>query len=212
MATQTLERDRVEEAVVALLDEFRGVYSTETIRRCADDTAQQFEQSRVLDFVPLFIYRFTRERLSARGQVEGLIVKVMPEVLFVCTHNAGRSQMAAVLTAALSGDRVHVRSAGTTPADEINPVVVQAMEEIGLDLSQEFPKPLNDDVVQAADVVVTMGCGDACEVYPGKRYLDWELGDPAGQPLAVVREIRDEIRRRVESLLRELDIQPVAIG
>jgi arsenate reductase (thioredoxin) len=212
MATQTIERDRVEEAVTTLLDEFRGVYSAETIRRCADDTAEQFEGSRVLDFVPLFIYRFTRERLSARGQVEGLIVKVMPEVLFVCTHNAGRSQMAAVLTAALSGGRVHVRSAGTTPADEIHPGVVQAVEELGLDISQEFPKPLTDEVVQAADVVVTMGCGDACEVYPGKRYLDWELRDPAGQPIDNVREIRDEIRARIESLLRDLGVEPVSIG
>ena len=107
-----------------------------------------------------------------------------PEVLFVCVHNAGRSQMAAVLTDSMSGGRVHVRSAGSTPASEINPVVVEAMRELGLDLSQEFPKPLTDEAVEAADVVITMGCGDACPIYPGKRYLDWEVDDPAGQPLA----------------------------
>jgi protein-tyrosine-phosphatase len=117
--------------------------------------------------------------------------------------------MAAVLAAALSGGRVHVRSAGTAPGDELHPTVVRAIEELGLDLSQEFPKPLTDEVVEAADVVITMGCGDACPVYPGKRYLDWDLRDPAGQPIEVVREIRDEIRGRVESLLRELGVEPV---
>jgi protein-tyrosine-phosphatase len=130
----------------------------------------------------------------------------MPEVLFVCVHNAGRSQMAAALTHSLSEGRVHVRSAGSTPASEINPAVVQSMEEVGLDLSQEFPKPLTDEVVQAADVVITMGCGDACPIYPGKRYLDWELDDPAGQPIEAVRRIRDEISSRVEGLLAELGV------
>ena len=127
-----------------------------------------------------------------------------PEVLFVCVHNAGRSQMAAVLTSHLSGGRVSVRSAGSAPADEINPRVVEAMAELGLDLSNEFPKPLADDFVQAADVVITMGCGDACPLYPGKRYVDWEVDDPAGQPIAVVRRIREDIWVRVERLLEEL--------
>src|SRR4051812_13242560 len=126
-----------------------------------------------------------------------------PEVLFVCVHNAGRSQMAAALTAALSGGRVLVRSAGSDPADRVNPAVIEAMAELGLDLSREFPKPLTDAAVEAAGVVVTMGCGDACPVYPGKRYLDWELPDPAGQPLAAVRVIRDEIASRVRALLAE---------
>ena len=130
----------------------------------------------------------------------------MKHVLFVCTHNAGRSQIAAALTYSLSEGRVHVRSAGSTPASEINPAVVQAMEEIGLDLRQEFPKPLTDEVVQAADVVITMGCGDACPIYPGKRYLDWEVPDPAGQPIEVVRGIREEIKGRVERLLEELGV------
>jgi arsenate reductase (thioredoxin) len=132
------------------------------------------------------------------------IVKDTPEVLFVCVHNAGRSQMAAALLDRRAGGRVHVRSAGSAPADEINPSVAAAMAEVGLDLSREFPKPLTDDVVRAADVVVTMGCGDACPVYPGKRYLDWELDDPAGLGLEEVRAIRDEIDRRVQELLAEL--------
>jgi len=127
-----------------------------------------------------------------------------PEVLFVCVHNAGRSQMAAALLAHHARGRVLVRSAGSAPADEINPAVVAAMEEIGLDLSHEFPKPLTDESVQAADVVITMGCGDACPLYPGKRYLDWELDDPAGRSVEVVRVIRDEIDRRVRGLLAEL--------
>ena len=130
----------------------------------------------------------------------------MKLVLFACVHNAGRSQMAAALTARLSGGRVNVRSAGSEPAGQINPAVVQAMEEIGLDLSREFPKLLSDEFVRAADVVITMGCGDACPIYPGKRYLDWELDDPAGQDLAAVRTIREDIRARVEGLLRELGV------
>jgi protein-tyrosine-phosphatase len=131
-------------------------------------------------------------------------VSGLPEVLFVCVHNAGRSQMAAALLHHHAAGRVHVRSAGSAPTDEINPAVVAAMDEIGLDLSQEFPKPLTDEFVQAADVVITMGCGDACPLYPGKRYLDWVLDDPAGKSVADVRPIRDEIDRRVQELLSEL--------
>jgi len=128
----------------------------------------------------------------------------VPEVLFVCVHNAGRSQMAAGLLDKHAGGRVHVRSAGSTPADEIHPAVVEAMQELGIDLSWEFPKPLADEFVRAADVVVTMGCGDACPVFPGIRYLDWELDDPSGLPLDQVRPIRDEIDRRVRELVAEL--------
>jgi protein-tyrosine-phosphatase len=134
------------------------------------------------------------------------MTRMVPEILFVCVHNAGRSQMAAVLCDSLSGGRVHVRSAGSEPAEQINPAVIEAMREAGLDLGKEFPKPLTDEVVRAADIVITMGCGDACPVYPGKRYLDWELDDPAGQPLEAVRCIRDEIRGRVEALLVELGV------
>jgi protein-tyrosine-phosphatase len=128
----------------------------------------------------------------------------VPEVLFVCVHNAGRSQMAAGLLHHHGAGAVRVRSAGSAPADEINPAVREAMAEIGLDISQEFPKKLTTDAVEAADVVITMGCGDACPVFPGKRYLDWELEDPAGQGIDAVRPIRDEIDRRVRELLAEL--------
>ena len=132
----------------------------------------------------------------------------VPEVLFVCVHNAGRSQMAAALLDDRSDGRVHVRSAGSDPAERLNPAVIEAMSEIGLDISKEFPKPLTDEVVRAADVVVTMGCGDACPLYPGKRYLDWELEDPAGKSLAIVRRIRDEIDQNVQQLLAELAPAP----
>jgi arsenate reductase len=128
----------------------------------------------------------------------------IPEVLFVCVHNAGRSQMAAALLDHHAQGRVHVRSAGSEPADQINPAVIDALAEWGIDVTQEFPKPLTDEVARAADVIVTMGCGDACPVYPGKRYLDWQLDDPAGQSLAVVRVIRDDIDRRARELLVEL--------
>lgn len=127
-----------------------------------------------------------------------------PGVLFVCVHNAGRSQMAAALVKLRSDGRIHVRSAGSDPGEEINPAVVEAMEEVGVDVSEEFPKPLTDEVVRAADVVITMGCGDACPVYPGKKYEDWTLDDPAGQDLETVRRIRDEIDARVETLISEL--------
>jgi protein-tyrosine-phosphatase len=128
----------------------------------------------------------------------------MPEVLFVCVHNAGRSQMAAALVTLRSEGRIEVRSAGSDPAEEIHPAVVKAMAELGVDIAAERPKPLTDDAVRAADVVVTMGCGDACPVYPGKRYEEWELDDPAGQSLSEVRRIRDEIDTRVTRLVAEL--------
>ena len=127
-----------------------------------------------------------------------------PEVLFVCVHNAGRSQMAAGLVGLRSGGRIGVRSAGSAPADEINPAVVEAMAEIDVDLSREFPKPVTDDAVRASDVVITMGCGDACPIFPGKRYEDWTLDDPAGQDLETVRRIRNEIDARVQTLIHEL--------
>jgi protein-tyrosine-phosphatase len=127
-----------------------------------------------------------------------------PEVLFVCVHNAGRSQMAAALLEHHAKGRVTVRSAGSAPASEINHAVVEAMAEIGLDLSQAFPKPLTTQSVQVSDVVITMGCGDACPIFPGKRYLDWQLDDPVGRDLDAVRTIRDEIDRRIRDLIREL--------
>jgi arsenate reductase len=135
---------------------------------------------------------------------EGKLTKEAPEVLFVCVHNAGRSQMAAGLLDKLAAGRVHVRSAGSDPADQLNPSVVAAMSEVGVDLEKEFPKPLTDEVVRAADVVITMGCGDACPIYPGKRYEDWELEDPAGKDLETVRRIRDDIAQRVMTLIDEV--------
>src|SRR5258706_13694138 len=134
----------------------------------------------------------------------------MPEVLFVCVHNAGRSQMAAGLVKLRSEGRIHVRSAGSDPGETINPAVVEAMQELGVDMSEEFPKPLTDEVVRAADVVITVGCGDACPIYPGKRYEDWELEDPAGQDIDAVRGIRDEIDVRIKKLVGEM--VPTAAG
>ena len=128
----------------------------------------------------------------------------VPEVLFVCVHNAGRSQMAAALLDHHARGRVRVRSAGSEPADHVNPAVIAALAEWNIDVTREFPKPLTDELARAADVIVTMGCGDACPVYPGKRYLDWQLDDPAGQPLEVVRVIRDDIDQRVRQLVEEL--------
>ncbi|HZD69407.1 MAG TPA: arsenate reductase ArsC [Actinomycetes bacterium] len=191
-------------AIEALADEFRGVFSLETVERFVDESLDRLSGARVVDFIPLFVHRFARERLRALAQAQGSIVKHVPEVLFVCVHNAGRSQMAAALLDHHARGRVHVRSAGSDPADQINPAVLAAMDEWGIDLGREFPKPLSDEVVQAADTVVTMGCGDACPIYPGKRYLDWEPADPEGKTVEQVRAIRDEIDRRVQALLAEL--------
>ena len=132
-----------------------------------------------------------------------------PSALFVCVHNAGRSQMAAGFLRELSGGAVEVRSAGSMPADQINPVAVEAMREVGIDITAESPKVLTTDAVRDSDVVITMGCGDACPVFPGKRYEDWELADPAGQGIESVRPIRDEIEQRIRGLLASLDIEPV---
>jgi arsenate reductase len=134
----------------------------------------------------------------------------LPEVLFVCVHNAGRSQMAAALLDRLGRGRVRVRSAGSEPARSLNPTVVEAMREVGIDISREFPKPLTDGSVRAADAVITMGCGDSCPIYPGKRYDDWDLEDPAGKDLGTVRRIRDEIEVKVTGLLAELAGSPAA--
>jgi len=131
-------------------------------------------------------------------------VKEPPEVLFVCVHNAGRSQMAAGLLKLRSDDRIQVRSAGSAPGEQINPAAITVMEELGVDMSQEFPKPLTDEAVHAAAAVITMGCGDACPIYPGKRYEDWVFDDPAGQDVETVRRIRDEIDARVQALVAEL--------
>jgi protein-tyrosine-phosphatase len=192
-----------------LASEFAGVFSRETVAETLERSYRQLEKSaKVKTYVVTLAERFAREQLRAVAITEGRIMKEVPEVLFVCVHNAGRSQMAAALLDHHAAGRVRVRSAGSTPADEINPAVLRAMDEVGLDLSKEFPKPLTTEAVEASDVVVTMGCGDACPVFPGKRYLDWELSDPAGRSLEEVRAIRDEIDRRVQELLSELVAQP----
>jgi arsenate reductase (thioredoxin) len=211
MATQLRELDvdlitrgHLEKGLETLRSEFQGVFSAKTVERFMAESLEALRGARIKDFVPLFVHRFARERLRALGQVEGTITKEVPEVLFVCVQNAGRSQMAAALLDHYAEGRVHVRSAGSEPADQINPNVVKAMSELGIDISGEFPKPMTDEVVKAADAVVTMGCGDACPIYPGKRYEDWEVDDPAEADLDGVRRIRDDIDARVRRLLSEV--------
>lgn len=212
-ALDPVTQHHVRQVADALADEFAGVFSRETIERYVGESADLLGGGRINVFVPVLAHRFARERLKALAQAEGMITKDMPEVLFVCVHNAGRSQMAAGLVKLRSRGSVHVRSAGSAPADEINPAVVEAMNEIGVDMGEEFPKPLTDEVVRAADVVITMGCGDACPIFPGKRYEDWVLDDPAGQDLATVRRIRDQLDERVQALIAELlpeDLHPAS--
>jgi arsenate reductase len=203
-AVDPLTQQHIDRAAERLAEEFAGVFSKETISRYMEESSDLLGEARINVFVPVLAHRFTRERLQALAQAEGVITKEQPEVLFVCVHNAGRSQMAAGLVKLRSEGKIHVRSAGSTPAEEVNPAVVEAMREVGVDMSEEFPKPLTDEVVRAADVVITMGCGDACPIYPGKRYEDWELDDPAGKDLEAVRRIRDQIDERVQRLVAEL--------
>ena len=203
-----ITRGHLEKGLDKLRDEFAGTFSAETVERFMAESLEALGGARLKNYVPLFVHRFARERLRALGQVQGTIAKTVPEVLFVCVQNAGRSQMAAALLDLYAEGRVHVRSAGSAPADQINPDVVSAMSELGIDVSKEFPKPMTDEVVQAADAVITMGCGDACPIYPGKRYEDWEVADPADADLDGVRRIRDDISDRVQRLLAELT-QPV---
>lgn len=197
-------RAHVEKAAAALQDEFAGTFSRQTIARYIAESVDLLGDSNLTIYVPVLAHRFARERLKALGQAEGLLEKAMPEVLFVCVHNAGRSQMAAGLVKLRSGGRVHVRSAGSDPSEVLNPAVIEAMEEVGVDMREEFPKPLTDEVVRAADVVITMGCGDACPIYPGKKYEDWALEDPDGRDLETVRRIRDEVDDKVRQLLSQL--------
>ena len=187
--------------------EYDSVFSRASVERAVAEAREALApRATVTDFLPVLVRRFARDQLLAAAQADGRIVKAMPEILFVCVHNAGRSQLAAALAQHLSGGRVRVRSAGSAPAGEVNPDVVTVLAERGIDLAEAFPKPLTDRVVQAADVIVTMGCGDACPVYPGKRYLDWVVADPHGQSLEAVRDIRDDIQQRVTVLLRELGL------
>lgn len=184
---------------------YDGAFTRDEVAAVVTESYALLEgRSRVTDFLVVLTRKFARERLSARAASLGIRPAGVPEVLFICVRNAGRSQMAAALLQHRSAGRVHVRSAGSDPGDGIHPVVTAAMAEIGITLTQAFPKPLTDDVVRASEVIVTMGCGDTCPVYPGKRYLDWDLPDPHGKPIEAVRMIRDEIDRRVGGLLEEL--------
>ena len=203
-ALDPITQQHLDHAADRLAEEFAGIFSRETIGRYMTESLDLLSGARINAFVPLLAHRFARERLQALGQAEGALAKAQPEVLFVCVHNAGRSQMAAGLLKLRAQRRIHVRTAGSAPSEEIDPLVVEAMTEVGVDMSEEFPKPLTDEVVRAADVVITMGCGDACPIYPGKTYEDWELDDPAGLALDAIRSIRDEIDRRVRNLLGEL--------
>ena len=188
---------------------FAGTFTKETVERCVFDSYRELAQSaRIHTHLPALTVRFARDRLDAQARVVLDDPAAVPEVLFVCTHNAARSQLAAALLAHHSHGRVHVHSAGTAPAPEVNPTVVQVLREVGVEVGDEFPKPVTDDIVAAADIVVTMGCGDACPVQPGKRYLDWALDDPEGRSLARVRAIRDDIDARVRGLLAELAATP----
>jgi len=197
-------------AAVRLGGEFTGIFGAETIERFLHTSYDQFTiRSSVSHFLPLLAERFARQRLTALAKVEGHRDDGRPVVLFLCVHNAGRSQMALGWFNRLAGDRAVAWSGGSEPGSEINRAAVEAMAEVGIDITGEFPKPWTDEIIRAADVVITMGCGDACPLYPGKRYEDWELDDPAGQDDANVRRIRDEIRTRVEILLESLDVAPV---
>jgi protein-tyrosine-phosphatase len=190
-----------------LRSEFDGTFSTETIELFLQTSYDQFaDRARFTHFLPLMAERFARQRLRALAKVEGRIVGGVPVVLFLCVHNAGRSQMALGWFNHLAGDRAVAWSGGSEPGIEINPAAIEAMAEVGIDITGEFPKPWTEEIVQAADVVITMGCGDACPLYPGKRYEDWELDDPAGLDVAAVRPVRDEIRTRVEALLSQIGV------
>ncbi|MEI5584384.1 MULTISPECIES: metalloregulator ArsR/SmtB family transcription factor [unclassified Agromyces] len=206
-ATEAAVLDRITRD---LATRFAGIFSTETIARYVRESHGLLAaRSGITRRLPSLTAQFAAQRLDAlavaasdrSGRPDGV-----PEVLFVCVQNAGRSQMAAAILRHLAGDRVRVRTAGSAPADAVRPTVVQALDEIGVGVGGEFPKPLTDEVVRAADVVVTMGCGDACPIHPGRRYLDWELEDPVGQPLDRVRDIRDRIEAHVRGLLASLDI------
>ncbi|MEC5152030.1 metalloregulator ArsR/SmtB family transcription factor [Cryobacterium sp. GrIS_2_6] len=210
-----------------LATRFRGTFSHETVGRYVRESYELLAgQAKITRYLPSFTARFAGDRLRSLAAADGRIatdglvatgakgvpgspdspdVPDVPDVLFVCVQNAGRSQLASAILRSLAGERVRVLTAGSAPAGRVNPMVVAALDEIGVPLAGEYPKPLTDEVVRAADYVITMGCGDACPVYPGRTYLDWELADPVGLPMEGVRAIRDEIEARVRALLADLD-------
>jgi protein-tyrosine-phosphatase len=184
---------------------YDGVFSRESVAAAVTGARDALEPvSTIKTYLPILVARQAKEQLMSAAQAEGRIARTVPELLFVCVHNAGRSQLAAALAEHLSAHRVHVRSAGSAPSDTVNPLVIEVLAERGIALAEPYPKPLSDNVVRAADVIVTMGCGDTCPILPGKRYEDWDVPDPAGQPIEVVRDIRDDIQARVTALLRDV--------
>jgi protein-tyrosine-phosphatase len=194
-------------AAANLKEDFEGVFGVETIDLFLHTSYDQFAgRATVIHFLPLLAERFAKQRLKALAKVEGKADDGLPVVLFLCTHNAGRSQMALGWFNRLADDRATAWSGGSEPGVELNPAAVAAMAEVGIDITGEFPKPWTDEIVRAADVVITMGCGDACPIFPGKRYEDWDLEDPAGQTVDAVRPIRDEIGQRVRALLASLEV------
>jgi len=194
-------------AATRLVRDFDGVFGQETIVGFLHSSFDQFApNAAVTRFLPLLAERFAKQRLQALARVEGLHDDGKPTVLFLCVHNAGRSQMAMGFFTHFAGDAAVAWSGGSEPGSEVNPAAIEAMSERGIDISAEYPKPWTDEVVKAADVVISMGCGDACPIFPGKRYEDWVLDDPAGLDVAAVRPVRDEIERRVRGLLAELEV------
>ncbi len=197
-------------AAERLRREFEGTYGVETIEGFLISSYDQLaSRSTVASFLPLIAERFARQRLRALAKVDGLHNDGKPVVLFLCVHNAGRSQMALGFFQHMAGDQAVAWSGGSEPGLAVNPSAIAAMAERGIDISTEYPKPWTDEVVRAADVVITMGCGDSCPVVPGTRYEDWALEDPAGQDVESVRPIRDEIERRVRALLDQLGVSAV---
>jgi protein-tyrosine-phosphatase len=194
-------------AATMLARDFDGTFNAETLERFLHSSYDQFAgRATVANFLPLLAERFARQRLQALAKVEGLSHDGRPTVLFLCVHNAGRSQMAMGFFTHHAADAAVAWSGGSEPGEQVNPAAIAAMAERGIDIGGEYPKPWTDEVVRAADVVITMGCGDACPVFPGKRYEEWTLDDPAGREVADVRPIRDEIERRVLTLLEELGV------
>jgi protein-tyrosine-phosphatase len=201
------ERLAIHQSATAIQRRWRGQFNVETIERFLVESLDiLLPKAQVTTWIPVLVERLTNDRLRALVRLESDRTDLNPSVLFLCVHNAGRSQMAAGFMRALAGDQVDVFSGGSEPAASLNAAAVEAMSEKGIDIGRELPQPWADEVVRAADIVVTMGCGDACPYYPGKRYLDWELDDPAGKPIEEVRAIRDEIEQRVRTLLGELGV------
>jgi arsenate reductase len=203
----TAEQLQIKEAAVRLQRRFEGQLNAETIERFMNDSLDYLVvRANTSTWIPLLAERFARDRLRALIRLEADAGTLNPSVLLLCVHNAGRSQMAAGWMRHLAGNTVDVFSGGSEPAESVNQAAVAAMAEKGIDISDEIPQPWADEIVRAADVVVTMGCGDACPVFPGKRYIDWEIQDPSGKSVAGVRPIRDELEMRVRSLMAELDL------